>query len=455
MSSVDSNDDVERAEEYKRYIAQLPRQLTPFYDAEPNEPITLYQGKMTLAEEDGHETTSNGKLFASWFPTPDVRFKLEADPIDRSSWFLIMSPMAKLKVSALNLEIEAQMTRMSPGIAEGFISPNISVGTDADVSYLLLHIVNFVDYIGEPIAASDTQVTSAQIVMENDDWQFTIHALPESKKRIEKLRKEYGYAITHVGKLESKHNETFSTVEAVKIVDKLDKLFSFIRGAEAISFLTVGFDATGSKVWERWGSLSSNNSSMNSKRSWLPYLPTSSGLSQLFTGYMNLQANESWSEVINSAINWYIRSSYTASAEVAIVFAQMGIELLSWAKFVEIEQHMSKDGFGRLPNADRMTLLLSTLSIPTLIPDELAELNKYAKANNMAHGTQVITTLRNNIVHPELRMRIRNLSPLAQIEAIRLSLWYLELSLLKLCKYEGMYSNRLKTSWQHLGESLP
>lgn len=445
-------------DEFKRYIDQLPQHISPYYDAEPNGAITLYEGEITLVESDNYETKSPGRLFAYWFPTPAIRFRLEAEAADISSWFLVVSPTAVLKVPGLNLEVEAQMTKMSPGIAEGFIKPHTSLGEGDQISHLLLHIVNFTEYHGEPVATGGTHAsqasTNAQLIMENEDWHLTVHGLIGSRDRIAKLKKEYRYAITHTGKLRNKRKDSFTSDEAIEAIQKLNTLFSFFKGAEAVSFLTVGFNATDAKVWEYWGSLSSNESSMNSKQSWFPQTPDSE-LNKLFTGYMRLQADEAWSEVIDSAISWYVRSSYTASAEVAILFAQMGVELLSWAKFVEIEARMTADGFGRLPNADRMSLLLSDLSIPLSIPPELTELTKFGKSTNMLNGPQLITALRNNIVHPNLRMKIRNVAPMAQVEAVRLSLWYLELSLLNLFGYQGKYHNRLKASSTLQNELVP
>ncbi|WMT58459.1 hypothetical protein [Truepera radiovictrix] len=454
MSHSEDKDEQQQLEDYKRWISMLPRQFVPYYDANPNEPIMLYQDEMTLRERNGYEITSKGTLSAFWFPTPGVRFKLKADPKNPASWFIVRDPLCRLDVPGLNLSVDVFLTRMTPGIAEGLLNSPTVLGPDSDLAYLQLHIVNFVDYHGEAIAVTDTRVHTAQLTMENSGWHLTIQLVKDGRKRIERLKKEYGYAITHVAKLECRHGRALTTDEAIEATHNLNRLFSFIKGADVASVLTVGFDTSDRKVWEYWNPLFLGDNAKYPERNWFPHdQPT--GLDRLFSGYMDLQADEAWSEVIDSAITWYVKSSCATSVEVAILFAQMGLELLSWASFVEVDQKISANGFEKLPNADRMTLLLSTLLIPTAIPDQLKALQAFARSKNMSSGAEVIAHLRNNIVHPNLRAKIRVLPSEAQIEAVKLCLWYLELSLLKLCGYHGTYNNRLDTSNRHMCQPVP
>ena len=60
-----------------------------------------------------------------------------------------------------------------------------------------------------------------------------------------------------------------------------------------------------------------------------------------------------------------------------------------------------------------------------------------------------LTEIRNTLVHPEHKKRGQFRK--AYFEAWNLGLWYLEMSILAVCKYQGTYGNRLK-SGRYIGQ---
>src|ERR1039457_5567150 len=76
------------------------------------------------------------------------------------------------------------------------------------------------------------------------------------------------------------------------------------------------------------------------------------------------------------------------------------------------------------------------------IPNNLANLTKYSQGDIAApaDGPQVVTALRNAIVHGKQR---RLIPKEVIIEGWLLSLWYLELLILRLLNYKGYYWNRI------------
>ena len=65
-----------------------------------------------------------------------------------------------------------------------------------------------------------------------------------------------------------------------------------------------------------------------------------------------------------------------------------------------------------------------------------------------------LTEIRNSMVHPDNRHRhlFKGFYP----DAWRLGMWYLELTILRLCGYEGTYANRLKHErWIGQVEDVP
>lgn len=62
-----------------------------------------------------------------------------------------------------------------------------------------------------------------------------------------------------------------------------------------------------------------------------------------------------------------------------------------------------------------------------------------------------ITDIRNSLVHPVSKKDVRN----CYIEAWKLSLWYLELSVLALCGYDGIYTCRLTATYVTDSKKVP
>ncbi len=280
------------------------------------------------------------------------------------------------------------------------------------------------------------------LVQEDETWRVRVHALENRQEIFDLLKKEGGYAITHVGKIEKCDKSTFTVDEAESLVEKLFWYFSFLKGLYCSPFLVVGFDETDSKVWELWNT-DRIQSDWRSKKNWLP--KSSPSLSTLFKNYLIAVREEANFELIGSTIKWYIESQQTKDVSQGILWAQMGLEALSWVRFVD--SHISKDGFERLPMADRLRLLLSSSKIPIEIPQQLTHLGEGAKAYNWKDGPQAIAEMRNKIAHPSVSQKDRNMLKKlgfhGHYELEELCRWYLELALLKFFNYSGEYHNRL------------
>jgi len=123
------------------------------------------------------------------------------------------------------------------------------------------------------------------------------------------------------------------------------------------------------------------------------------------------------------------------------VLSQVGLELLAWKLFAD-GSDVKLDQFDKLPAADKLRLLLDKAKIPQAIPSELEDLARAAKANNWRDGPQALTEIRNGIVHGQKLEKVLRLSIDVRRDIWVLGLWYLELTLLWLMRYSGLYVNR-------------
>jgi hypothetical protein len=434
-------------------FSDLPAALLPIYQmTEPNQPITLYDGKMSIVQND-QSLSGEGKIQVRWFPHPANRFELQN--VNLPYHRLDVGQKVKVIADNLGIEFDGTLINNSMGsegvLVKGILSSNIEIGDSSKLQSIVFHLTNFFEFLGDLISYGGGRSSRSELRQESKDWILTIHALKDVKDILEKLKDTGGYAVTHVAKLEKKTG-TFSGEEARDILRKLYWYFSFIRGLHTSPYLVTGYDEDHTKVCEFWNG-GMRQSSYSSVGSWFPL--DLDGLDKDLLGeYLDLVSDKSWYEVISKAINWYVESQKSTFTEQSIVWSQLCIELLSWAKFVELNPHISKSGFNSLDLGNRLRLILSMSGIPTNIPTELAELEKLAKSNQW-DGPQAVAETRNSIAHPNLRERLAKNGWQVTHEVKKLSLWYAELAILKLLDYQGDYHNHLKHRWSLEKEPVP
>jgi hypothetical protein len=277
--------------------------------------------------------------------------------------------------------------------------------------------------------------------------------LPTTKERIDVLKKQGGYAITHIGKIEKVDGSLYSSKEAGKILEALFYFFSFVRGFQVHPQLPIGLNRKNKKVWEVWESYL-----VNPWQTVLTWFDNNHGifLSGLFPGVMKVWHNSLWQEPIRAAIYWYTRgNTQAAGTDGSIVLIQSALERLSWEYHVNIKENLSPNGFERLPASDCIKLLLSQAIIPLEVPPMLKSMAAIAKQKNL-DGPSAFTNIRNRIVHPGKKKGGIDPSKAPLFECWNLGLWYLELILLYIFEYQGSYANRLKIGrWVGEVEKLP
>lgn len=100
--------------------------------------------------------------------------------------------------------------------------------------------------------------------------------------------------------------------------------------------------------------------------------------------------------------------------------------------------------FDKLEAATKIQRLLTRLQISTAIPSEMTHLSAFSNGLGGIDGPTTIVKLRNGVVHPKQSKRkfVLQAPQLARVEAQEIGLWYLELVLLRLFEYDGVYYPR-------------
>jgi hypothetical protein len=436
-------------------MSEILETIQPIYQCEKNQIISLYEGEMELVD-DSQVISGVGKIEFTCFPEIKIKFSIQHNSTlidykkDKQVRFVVSEIDDKKIVAQARIsKISFNFSPTGISLIDGYLLDS-ELGNGSELSYIVFHLTNFVEYKGEHVG--DPSKLLAKLTIESNDWRVTIESI--SKEIINSLE-DGGYAITHVGRLERVDSSNFTSQEAEEVLVGLNYFLSFVAGRWVSPALPVGFNSTGERVWEKWLHYRTDN--YRYVTSWFPKLePTN--ISVVFAGFMKWWSDEDWQESFKLLIYWYVESNYSTDIEQSIPMTQFAFELLAWIVLVQDRKKFSNKKFKDLSAEAKMReLFLNEFQIPIAMPpisetsplflDELKKIRN--KDNSPSDSAECITAIRNRITHPrkqEGSTTILKYSRETRGEVRRLCIWYLELCLLRLFAYEGIYVNRLYKS---------
>lgn len=323
---------------------------------------------------------------------------------------------------------------------------------EADVSRVVFHLFNLPDILGGR-RSQKTLTQGSWTAIEHVDLMFgdylvEVRSLAETRENIKHLKTVGGYRLTHVGCVRRSDGSTFSGSAARVLISALRLFLSFAVGGRCEPACPYGLDTNGRPIWAVWTSPSLR---FESRFSWFDH-HTIGQLQALFPDFMRLWSNPDWQEPLRECIYWYIVANDSSRGiDAGLILVQTGLERLAFEYAVNEKRLLSPQGFNALWASDKLRVLLSSLGIPLEIPPETQALQAEAKAKNWADAPHALTESRNALVHPGRKQKRMTGEPL--LEAWKLGMWYLEMSILAVCGYKGTYGNRLRE--RTIGEVTP
>ena len=246
------------------------------------------------------------------------------------------------------------------------------------------------------------------------------------------------YSVTHTGGIEPRDGQTFSVAVAETLLRGLRAFLSFARGAGCGLILVKASCVGTGEAYLEWG-CSYTAPWETVSDTWLSTnVDGGANLSQAFPGFWELTSDPHWKAPLFRIIDFYLHSR-TGPFHVGIILIQAALEILC------VQTYGSK-------NEERELLKESGVSVA--VPpacEALVELFSDCPSI-LEDGPKAIKELRNDLVHPKKRYPD---SPEAQMDALRLGQWYVELSLLKKFQYHGRYKNRLAESGENPWQLVP
>lgn len=433
---------------------QFPQYKDPPFDLEsPNDPITFYSGRMELHQEASLFVAEMAELTLHWLPTPKLKFEmhgLDDVPELESAWISIKDIPSEYDVLVTSASLSS-----NGHLCSGFVSGIHDEGNFEDARSVRFQIPNFHNYIGDHVRSSDSSASwLGRIYLSNEEIELTIDQHQRAKGKISDLKIQGGFNLFHSGRIE-KIEAHISYEEFSRIRLTLFYFLSFSRGLWTGPVPCIGY-RDGEEVWKHLEV--PRLSAWKSVSTWFPYNDPRaiSSLSKSFWQLDKLLADPLWHFPIRVAINWYIEANLGAGAlEGSIVLAQTGLELLAWCYLVEDPATSVESGgkFNKWSAARKIRTLLQELQIPVTIPSEITSLHSNNVGLNMQDGPSAITSVRNAVVHPKLskRQKLDAIPKRGRFDVKQLALWYLELTLLRLIAYDGVYYRRFISG--HISES--
>ena len=431
---------------YRLRMTSAPRHISraiePRYAFRRNSAVRLFNG-LIMARGVGHPVQAPGTLEIGWFPSPALKFRIEA--------FVAGTPEFLLSVRGAVAPVEAGYTEARESFPRGIsytagsLHQPMRRGREDVLDAVIFHVANFPAFRGSPVARP--KIDNARLSISADGWHIDLDCVSKIEDTIKGLRAEGGFALTHVGRLSRSDGSTFTADAAFDAVDSVAQLLSFGRSALCWPFAMVGLDAAKRVVWRTYDR--PNVAPWRNELRWFtPADPA--GLGRAFDGIRRRWQDPHQRDVLKRAI-YLLGDASARGVEPGLIIAQAILELMAWELIVNETRAVSGGGFGTLTAADQMRLLLTSLGIPTAIPPALSDLVTYAKANSGLDGPDVLTNIRNRWAHPPRKGPLRTVGP-EQVGAWQLALWYADLVLLHWLGFTGRYAPRV---WPGTVEDVP
>lgn len=182
------------------------------------------------------------------------------------------------------------------------------------------------------------------------------------------------------------------------------------------------------------------------RRTWATQL-SATALDDAFAAFKAANEDSFWSTVFQRAIDWLSLAALSRhdSTTQALVTTQLILEMLAYAILVEDAAILGEDGYGKLPAADRITLLSGYIGQPVSLPFSDPELLRFCASSNIHNVGGLIAGIRNKFVHPTKKNReyLSTVPPALQSVATQIGIQLASLAILRGMNYRGVYFDTL------------
>jgi hypothetical protein len=238
---------------------------------------------------------------------------------------------------------------------------------------------------------------------------------------------------------------TFTPEEVEKVLEPIRHCLSFSQGYWCPIILPIGYDASGSVVWQKHGEIRAEP--YRCTMSILGGDPLPNAHRKLLECSCQKWKEPGWAETLHEVVYWYLAANSAAGGiEAAIIITQTAIERLVFESLVNQSAKLSRCKFDKLHADERVRdgiLAISPESSQALAAT-FAEIQGLVSGAPWKDTEDAITHIRNLFVHPQKKGR--GDFDAAHGKAWEVGLWILEQLVMRMVDYNGLYYNRLRSS---------
>ena len=414
---------------------------------ESNSIIPIYSGSFII-KNDLLELSLEGKFYFKWSPSLNVYF----DGTTKESTgklFQIFNSDQDFSILIDRLKVgRGFITAIHDNIEGVFRSKAVFGDKTIPVKKISFCVPNLRAFNGDQVVENinnNISYSNSRLHFENDDFKIILDKRRNYSDLNKELKHKGGYLIQYNGELERTDKKSISHQDSLEIFHCFSAFLSFLNGRKTSAIFRVGiFDDR--KLWKDFSNYTVDPYKHN--HSW-PDQSSIAGINEVWKSFYDLWKYHK--DFIRSSIHWYLQSCSSSSyVETAIIMAQTALELIyNWWLIESKKMILGKDS-ENLSASNKIRLLLSQLNITSGIPLDLNNLNEYVQSKKTVNdGPEIIVQIRNAIVHSQIekRKKLNSLSFEIRYEALKLSVWYVEISLLKILGFEGKYNNQTSKAY--------
>lgn len=420
--------------------------LVPVDTAYTDSEQELWTGRGSYVNE-GRVFECEARLLRRWQPEPALVLETEAEEPGVGDAF--PHGLSDFRFDGLAVDQLVQVGGSFHGVRRQrrFELLVATIGEAVPVTGLQFAVPNFPRFLGQAVTGGGGTY-AARVEMDAADWRIRLEGLGGGSRSYDALQ-QAGFGITHLGTIAKTNGSVISPEEMDRVMTVLGWWLSMFRGAYSTPSWWVGLGDDGKSKWTRhvdWNVDSWKDEVCLFPSGW--YYPEHPEVLDEMAGSVarafELMADEDWESALMMTLHLYIVANLGRNASDLII-AQAGLERLAHATIV-LSGKLSAAGFERLTAADQIQLATTLLGVAVEVPDELSELAKWARSENIATAAESVTRMRNRIAHPprkKLPPVEREQEARLRVDARDLSLSLLELGLLATIDYRGHIRDRL------------
>jgi hypothetical protein len=329
---------------------------------------------------------------------------------------------------------------------KGILNGQCLIGEiNVPVSHIEFELCNLREFNGRPVKVSTSGFSNNLLVLENDCYEIKLFKHIDFSIKNKGLKWKGNYQTLYSGKLKTKRNQTLTYGGTNKVFDTLSLFLSFLNGRRTSPIFRKGIFED-EAIWSDYTPY--HVDTHKSVHSWPPQSQVTA-IENVWPKFHKLHRDENSKGVLDVAIFTYLRANgHVAQAFEGVAIIANTLELLFNYLIVETKKIISGKDIENLQASNKIRLLLSQVGIENDIPDTLSEIKQFQKSSDafsQLDGPEIFVQIRNSIVHGQLEKR-RNLAKIPNTviwEVSQMGIWYVEVILLYIIEYKGIYRNRV------------